>query len=255
MREREAEDSFRELERQLSDTLFDAPDMQSISEIVGLDVQTAAGFSREGGEPIGTNQAAIDAIFDASVLYDGQISEIVELDANRSAIFKVTQHYEASRQPLEEVREDIASALRLQEAQTIVFNKAEQLLVAVENGEDFAEAAAAAGATVAEPAVVTRQTTDVDQNVLQQVFTARKPTQDSPTTGSIVTATGGVTVYSLVAVLPGRPEDIPLADRDAGKLELAQQNGTSDYVAFVEALYNNADIEISEDALAAQDLF
>ena len=120
---------------------------------------------------------------------------------------------------------------------------------------EFAEAAAAAGASVSEPAVITRQDTGIDQNVISQVFSAQKPTMDDPTTGTLVNATGGVTAYSIVAVLPGRPEDIPLADRDAGKLELAQQYGQSDYIAFVQALYERADIVISEDALAAQDLF
>ena len=66
---------------------------------------------------------------------------------------------------------------------------------------------------------------------------------------------GGITVYSLDAVIPGRPESIPLADRDAGRLELAQQAGSSDYLAFVQALYEKADIVISQDALAEQELF
>ncbi|NIS89193.1 MAG: hypothetical protein GTN98_03770 [Woeseiaceae bacterium] len=255
LRGREAEDKFRDLERQVSDALFDAPDMQSISAVVGLDVQTATGFTRSGGEPIGSNQAAIDAIFDASVLYDGQISEIVELDANRSVVFKVTQHFEASRQPLEDVRDQIADALKRQEAQTIVFNRAEQLLVALNSGEDFGAAAEAAGATVSAPTLISRQDAEMDQSVLAQIFQAAKPTQDNPVTGSVVTSTGGVTVYSLDAVIPGRPESIPLADRDAGKLELAQQYGTSDFIAFVQALYERADVVISEDALAAEDLF
>ena len=62
-------------------------------------------------------------------------------------------------------------------------------------------------------------------------------------------------MFSLDAVLPGRPEAIPLTERDAGKLQLAQQAGVSDYIAFVQALYNRAEIVISEDALAAQDMF
>ena len=45
-----------------------------------------------------------------------------------------------------------------------------------------------------------------------------------------------------------------MADRDAGKLQLAQEGGVSDYMAFVQALYNRADVVISQDALAAQDL-
>lgn len=255
LRERDAEDAFRDLEGQLSDALFDAPDMQSISAAVGLEVQTAPGFTRSGGEPIGSNQVAIDAVFETSVLLDGQISELVELDANRSAIFNVTQRYEASRLPLADVRDEIEAAIRTQEAQTIIFNRAEQLLVALDNGEDFGMAAEAAGASVSEPMLLGRQDPQVDQNILGQVFTAKKPMQGAPTRGSVVDSMGGITVFSLEAVLPGRPESIPLADRDAGKLELAAQAGGSEFIAFVEALYENADIVISEDALAAQDLF
>jgi peptidyl-prolyl cis-trans isomerase D len=255
LREQRAEDAFLELERLASDALFDAPDMQSIADAVGLDVQTMTAFTRSGGEPIGANQAAIDAIFEASVLLDGQISELIELDANSSAIFRVTRHVEAARQPLAEVRDQIEATLRAQEARTIIFNRAEQLLVALNDGEDFAEAADAAGAAVSEPMLIGRQDPEVDQAVLQQVFTAAKPGQGAPTRGSAGNASGGITVFSLEAVLPGRPESIPLADRDAGKLELAQQAGTSEFVAFIEALYDQADIVVSEDALASQDLF
>ena len=60
---------------------------------------------------------------------------------------------------------------------------------------------------------------------------------------------------SLDAVLPGRPESIPLAERDAGKTQLAQEVGVAEYIAFVQSLYERAEIVISEDALAAQDLF
>ena len=255
LRDREAEDAFLELERQVSDTLFDAPDLETIAAATGLEVKTVAGFTRAGGEPIGANQAAIDAVFDSRVLYDGEISEVIELDASRSAVFKVATHNEASRQSLEDVREEIIAALQSQEAQTIVFNRAEQLLVALNNGEDFGAAGEAAGAAVSAPTLLARQDTETDQAVLAQVFMAKKPTLSSPVTGSVNNSLGGVTVYSLDAVLAGRPESIPLADRDAGKLELAQQAGSSDYLAFVQALYDKADIVMSQDALAEQELF
>ena len=255
LRDREAEDEFRELERQVSDALFDAPDLETIAAATGLEVQISEGFTRAGGELIGSNQAAIDAVFDSRVLYDGEISEVIELDASRSAVFKVTTHNEASRLPLEDVREDIIGALQSQEAQTIVFNRAEQLLVALNDGEDFGQAGEAAGATVSAPTLMDRQAAEADQAVLAQVFMAGKPTPGSPVTGSVSNSSGGITVYSLDAVLAGRPESIPLADRDAGRLELAQQAGSSDYLALVQALYEKADIVISQDALAEQELF
>jgi peptidyl-prolyl cis-trans isomerase D len=256
LRQSRADDAFRDLERQVSDAVFDAPDMQAVAAATGLEIQTAEGFTRAGGEPIGSNQAAIDAVFDSRVLIDGQISELIELDANRSAIFRVVNYNEAARQPLEDVRDEIEVAIRTQEAQTIVFNRAEQLLVALNDGEDFGAAAEAAGATVSAPTLVGRQTPNVDQAVLQQVFMAKKPAlQGSATTGSVNNSTGGITVYSLEAVLPGRPESIPLADRDAGKLELAAQAGQFEYYAFLQALYDRADIVIGEDVLAQDDVF
>ena len=254
LRERDAEDAFRELERQVSDVLFDAPDMQAISAAVGLDVQTATGFTRAGGEPIGANQAAIDAIFDEMVLLNGEISGVVELDARRSAVFKVTAYHEASRQPLEMVRDQIAAEIQRREAEAIVSRRADQLLTALDAGEDFGAAAEAAGATVSSPTLLDRQGGDTDQGIVTQVFMAEKPTQGSPVTGLVANATGGYTVFSLDAVLPGRPESIPVAERDAGKLELAQQAGLSDYFAFVQALYDKADIVVAEDAVAADSL-
>ena len=254
LREREAEDGFRELVRQVSDALFEANDMQAISAATGLAVQTELGFTRSGSEGMGSNQAAIDAVFDELVLFDGQISEVIELDNNRSAVFKVTTHHEASRLPMEDVLEQIADAIRAQESERIILARAEQLLGALDAGEEFGPAAEAAGATVSAPTLLSRQDDQMDQAVLAQVFSSRKPSQGSPVIGRVANSSGGFTVFSLDAVLPGRPESIPLADRDAGKLELAQQAGSSDYFAFIEALYDNADVVISQDALAAQDL-
>jgi peptidyl-prolyl cis-trans isomerase D len=254
LREREAEDAFRELERQVSDALFDAGDMQAIAAATGLVVLTDTGFTRGGSEALGANQAAIDAVFDELVLVDGEVSEVIELDNNRSAVFKVTAHNEASRLPMEEVLDQITDAIRTREAESIVFSRVEQLLSALDTGEEFGPAAEAAGAAVSAPALLGRQDAETDQAVLAQVFSSRKPSQGSPVIGRVANTGGGFTVFSLEAVLPGRPESIPLADRDAGKLELALQAGSSDYYAFVEALYDNAEVVISQDALAAQDL-
>jgi peptidyl-prolyl cis-trans isomerase D len=254
LRDRQADTAFRELERHVSDVLFDTQDMQAIADATGLELQTATGITRAGGDPIGTNQAAIDAIFDERVLRDGDITEVVELDNNRSAVFRVTEYHEAARQPLDEVRDQVVEAIRTQKAESIVFNQSEQLLAALDAGEDFAVAAEAAGARVSAPMLVSRRQEDVDQSVLTQVFLAKKPAEDTPVRGKVAMAGGGYTVYSLDAVLPGRPESIPLADRDAGKLQLAQEAGASDYVAFVQALYDKADVVISQDVLAAQEL-
>ena len=254
LRERETEAAFRDLTRKASDALFDNPDMQAIATATGLDVQRAEGVQRGNAGPYGNNQAAIDAIFSAGVLNGGETSELVEIDANRAAIFKVIAHTPASRQPLAEVSEQVAAAIREQKAATIVFDRAAQLLQALNDGEEFATAAAAAKAVVSAPTLLGRQSTDLDRTVMADIFSARKPAQDAPVRDQVANEAGGYTVYSLEAVLPGRPESIPQADRFAGKEQLAQQAGGADYLAFVQSLVEQADIDINESVVAASDL-
>jgi len=254
LRERETEGLYRDLARAASDALFETSDMQTIADAVNLYVRTADGVQRTDAGPFGNNQAAIDAIFEESVLVDGEVSEVIEIDANRSAIFKVVGHEPASRQPLDSVHEEVSLTIRNIEAQAIVFERASLLMQALENGEDFGIAGESAGATVSPTALIGRQDTQIDPTVMTQIFTSAKPIQDAPVHGQVADQSGGQTVFSLEAVLPGRPESIPLADRDAGKEQLALQAGGADFLAFVENLYQNADVAINQDVVAASDL-
>ncbi|MDH3578263.1 MAG: SurA N-terminal domain-containing protein [Gammaproteobacteria bacterium] len=255
LQDQQAESQFRELERTLSDALFDATDIRTVAKAVGSEVKTATGVTRSGGGDFGSSQAAIEAIFDESVLAGDLLSEIIELEGNRSAVFTVTKHVAAQRQPLDAVRETIAETLKGQQAELLMAEKAGQMLAALDAGEDFTTAAESIGATVEAPTVVSRNAEEFDQSVAVAVFTALKPTSDKPTRGSTRNDQGGYTVYSLDAVMPGRPESIPLAERDAGKTQLVDQSGIGDFVAFVQALRANADIAVNQDVLAAQDLF
>ena len=254
LQSREADALYLELERRLSDALFDMSDMQAIADAVGVDVMTIEGFTRDGAAPFGANQAAIDAVFSDAVLTGEQISEVIELDADSAAIFRVTEYNEATRQPLADVRDEIEAQVRSQQAESLLAARAEQILEAVDGGEDFGVAAETAGASVREPTLLTRQDTETDQLVVFEVFAAPKPSEDSSVTGRVRGLDGSFTVYRLEAVLPGRPESIPLEQRDAGKAQLAQDSGVGDYLAFVQSLYNEAEVVINQDALEEQDL-
>jgi len=145
--------------------------------------------------------------------------------------------------------------VRLEQSEALMNVKADSMLAAIEAGEEFAAAADSIGASVDAPMIMTRDEADLDQFVSVAVFTAVKPTQGNPTMGSTRNGVGGYTVYSVDAVIPGRPEAIPLAERDAGKQQLADQSGIGDFIAFVQALRADAEIVVNEDVLAAQDMF
>jgi peptidyl-prolyl cis-trans isomerase D len=133
--------------------------------------------------------------------------------------------------------------------------RAQQMLDAIEAGESFTAAAEMVGAEASATSMITRKADDADQSLAVAIFTAIKPMQGKPTLGSTRNDAGGYTVYSLDAVIPGQPESIPVADRDAGRGQLVDQYGVGDFVGFVQALRANADVIINKDVLAAQDLF
>jgi peptidyl-prolyl cis-trans isomerase D len=250
----EADSLFLEREREMSDALFDADSIDAVADAIGAEVRTAEGFTRDGGEPLGDAPEIIDAVFDELVLSGEHLSDIVEVDANRSLVFHVVGHHPATRQPLEAVRDEIAAALRAQEAEALMAEKADEMIAAVEGGADFAEAAEAIGAEASDPVAMRRTSQDADQLVAVAVFTAAKPSEDEPTLGSTRNGDGGYTVFSVEAVLPGRPEALPVEQRDAGKAQLTDQSGVGDFIAFVQALREDAEVIINEDAVAATDL-
>lgn len=255
LQELEAEGLFLELERKLTDALFDAADIHALAAVVGVAVKTVSGFGRDSIEPFDGNLRATNAIYDAAVLSGAQLSEAIELDANHTIVFGVAKHNEATRDTLDNVREQISAALSTSQAENLMAGRARQMLAAIRAGDDFAAAAETAGAAAMPASLMTRDAQAADQSVAVAVFTALKPTEGKPTLGSTRNDAGGYTVYSLGAVIPGQPRSIPLADRDAGKNQLVSQYGMGDYRAFEQALRANAEVIINQDVLAAQDLF
>ncbi|MEO1247469.1 MAG: SurA N-terminal domain-containing protein [Pseudomonadota bacterium] len=253
IRERDVDAAFRALENELGNALFDSSDIQVAAEAIGAEVLTAAGITRSGGEPFGQNQVAIDTIFSEAVLSGGATSELVELDNDRAVVLRVSEYNEASRQALDEVREQIRGILTAAETERRLRARAEELLAGVEAGAEFRSAADAAGAEVSEPLLLSRQEQTVDSTILYSVFAAGRPSEMQPIRQIVRNSAGGYTVYSLDAVLPGRPQSIPLAERDSGKLFRAQEAGFADFSAFLLELREDADVVINEDALAATD--
>jgi peptidyl-prolyl cis-trans isomerase D len=255
LRDAQADLDFRDLENAVSNAMFDNLDIAAMADTVGLEVKSSSGYTRAGGEPFGANQAAIDAVFDARVLTDGEVSDIVEIDANRSVVIKVAEYHEASLKPIAEVRDQIMGALKSAKAQEIIAERSEELQAMLRLGAGIDAAAESIGAVVSPTAVVSRSDTAVDARLLAAIFRSKKPVDGVAIIGGTFTQTEDYAVFSLEAVAPGRPESIPLAERDARKNELATQSGTADFTAFLSELQQRAVIVKNDDILQSEDTY
>ena len=250
LRSQGVDDQFLSLQRQMGDAVFDATDLSSVAEATGLELMTATGFTRNGGEPFGANQSVIDAVFDPLVLNEGQISDVVEIDVDRSVMVMVSEYREEARRPLEEVREDIIFALQSERALNIIEDRSRRLLEALEEGREFEEMAFELEAEFQPDLTLERLDESIDLAVLDAIYRAKKPTPGKGRMGSTVTTEGDYVVFMLKAVLPGRPESIPLDQRDQRKEQLQMAAGARDYNAFINELERTSDIERNEEAIA-----
>ena len=255
LKTRAADARFLELERTLTDALFDANDLQVMAASSGLEVALATGYTRSGGAPFGGSQAVIDAVFDAGVLLDGQISDVIEIDINRSAVIRVKEYHEEARKTVDDVRDEIRFTLQSERALNMVEDRARRFIEALRNGETFDAAAIDVEAAVTPTVMVGRQNQTIDANVLNEIFRAKKPSPGNARIESVITTVGDYVVFMVTAVIPGRPESIPLADRDARKEQLESAAGAADFSAYVSELEQRANIERSDTALQQQDFF
>jgi len=252
---RRADAEFLEIDRALRNALFDAEDLQAMAEATGLEVASVTGFTRTGGAPFGDSQAVIDAVFEPNMLGGDRISDVVEIDLNRSVVVQVREYREEARMPLEAVSANIRFSLQSERAMNMVQDRARRFIEALQNGADFASAAAEVEATVTPPVIVGRQDETMDGALLSEIFRTRKPQPGNARIEGTMTTAGDYAVFMVTAVIPGRPESIPLADRDARKNDLQSSAGAADYTAYVSELELRADIERSDDALQQQDFF
>ena len=122
-------------------------------------------------------------------------------------------------------------------------------------GDDIDAAAASMGAVVSATAIVGRTDGTLDARLLAAIFRSKKPVDGKPRIGGSFTQTEDYAVFSLEGVAAGRPESIPLADRDARKQALATQSGTADFTAFISELQQRAVIVKSDDIMQPEDTF
>jgi peptidyl-prolyl cis-trans isomerase D len=239
---------------ELSDALFDAENIATLAAATGLPVKTADNFARTGGEPFGANQAAIDAAFDEAVI-GGQLSDIVELDANRAVVIGVRKYNAAERRPLEAVRDEVVAAIRNTRASEQIKARADGLAASLQAGAEFAAAVAEAGATELLNGPIARTAEDYGPLVMNAIFSALKPAPGVPTVGVVRDSNGAYVVYQVSAVIPGRPEMVGQAERDVGKEALMREIGMADFAAFLTQLREESEVIISDNAFAEPDFF
>lgn len=191
-----AQDVFNERAQRLIDESFAADDLASITEDLGLTLQQSDWLSREGAEGVLAEPGVMAAAFEPDVLEEGYNSEVIELDEQRRMVLRVIDHREATTLSLDEVQDQVRSAVEQEKVLEALRERAADMAQALRNGEslelDWQEV----------DSVSRQQQTDVPQPILQQAFRLPRPEGNQPVYGQAATSQG-VALIALTRVEAG----------------------------------------------------
>lgn len=234
------------LRSRLDDQYFDNASMEQIADALGLEIANVSEFTADSVLPFGREEALVDTLFGVGGIEQGALSEPVSLSGNRIAVVRVTARQPAGRQPLQVVTEEIRALLVDEAAIAIAEERGTQLAGALrsEPTMDFERLVLNSAAQVTEKKLIERRDASVPAALTAAVFDAPIPTAGSPHVGSVSAPGVGFIIYRLSDVQQGSVPDLPQAQIDAGRRQLALRNGSAQLQAIVTTLRESADVEM-----------
>jgi len=242
----QAENAFYEAGERLTELSYENPDnLQTVAEALKLDVKKSSLFTKEKGEDIAADEKIRSAAFSEEVL-KGNNSTPIEMGSDRLVVVRILEHKAAARRSLDEVKQEVASVLQMDQAKQQSIEKAQQIKARLLAGESIQKVAAEHKLVVKTAAGLTRTKHGaIPEQLSDAIFKAAKPVGGKPSVFMTALPTGEQVVVSLSKVTEG-----VMSDDDKKQLALATKNiakafGQSEFDAVLGSLQAEADISVT----------
>ncbi len=227
----------------LRDQVFNAEGLSGPAKDNQLTLKESDWMDRKSTDPLLGDAKVQAAAFSNEILKDGNNSDVIELTPEHFIVLRVKAHEAATPRPLEEVKPQIAAALKQERAVAAARQQAEQLKAQVQQGGDLQKLAQMAGYKTESVADATRNGGVTNAEISRFAFNLGRPTDGTPVVDVAVIGNGDVAVLQLLAVKAGAKESLNDSQRTGLVKQLEQMSGTADFVAYMDSLRKTAKIE------------
>ncbi|MDL0429929.1 SurA N-terminal domain-containing protein [Marinobacter sp. TBZ242] len=236
--QREATERFAEVRSELADLAYAADDLTGPAEELGLEVREKSGITRDGGEAPFDHDGLVRQLFSEDVLKDGFNTELIDVGDNMSVVARVAEYHEAQQQPLEEVADEIRTALTRQKTRDALSDRAEAIIADLRSGKSAEELGLEAWQTYEDQS---RSNRVLGGAVMSEVFSLQRPDDGGNAYGSVVSE-DRVVIVALDEVNEG---EVKRDGEEFLQLRgfLASLEGQREYRAYQQYLRDNADVE------------
>ncbi|WP_084618219.1 SurA N-terminal domain-containing protein [Cellvibrio sp. OA-2007] len=238
----EAENLFVAKLENLREESYNAESLQDVAQTLELNAVNSGLFERSKGVGLMANAKVVEAAFSAEVLKEGNSSDVIEVDSSNVIVLKKTDYKPSQVKSFENVQEQITNVLKDQKAKKLLEEQANKLIADLKTGASFSELSETAGVEFKEVSAATRNSADIDSEVLRHAFAMNKPGTTSPSLSSVATAAGDLAVIAVEAVNLGGQDKITPEQKTAITNQLSSIYGKNDFSSYQKFLKDAADI-------------
>ena len=251
LREEKANQQLYELTDRLAALTYENPDtLEVAAEEMGLEVQTSDYLSREDpGAGIVAEPAVIAAAFRDEALLEENNSDLLELDNGRYMVLRVLERLESYKTPLVDVREEIVTRLKFEQARDQTREQGETILERLRQGKSQEELALEFDLDWTSATGLTQDDESINRAVLRTAFRAGTPDSGSPVYDGASMGSGDYAVVIVSAVTMADPETMEEEQLDAVRGQLLQTQVSAAWEAYNENLRSAADVTVYQELL------
>jgi peptidyl-prolyl cis-trans isomerase D len=251
LREEKAAKQLYELTDRLAELTYESPDtLEVAADELGLQEQTSDFISREDpGVGIVAEPGVVSAAFSDEVLLEENNSELLELENDRYLVLRVLEHRSPMKKPLEDVRDEIITRIKYEQASDRTRERGETILEQLEEGKTKEELVLEFPLDWKTATGVTQDNENINRAVLRSAFGAGIPEAGRPLLEGASLGTGDYTVVIVYSVTRVDPDTIEKDELDALRGQILQAHITSTWTEFNNNLRDDADITVYEQTL------
>lgn len=246
LQEAKAEPQYAVKLEELKDISFNAADLASVAEQLQLKTQTSGLFSREGDEAglFADNRLLVEA-FSSTVLEQGANSEVVELSPSHAVVVRLAQRQPSQPVPFAEVESELSSRLIDQKTTAYMEQRANDILTAIEGGQQLKAMAESESLDYQRIADASRENIgDMPMEIAAAAFQLNPPVAGEARYTTQTLNDGNVVIIALNRVELGSLADLDDASRQNMRRILDRYRSERLVQAYRTSLQSSADIEM-----------
>ncbi len=218
----------------------------------GLEIKTSEPFAPTGGEGVFANMDVVNEAYSQSVLGDARNSKVVDVSEDHIVVMRKENHIQARTKPLDEVKGEVTTAVRLKKAREMAQEKGQVIVDKLNRGESVESEVSELGLEWKTAEKIRRNSSELGFDLTRLAFQAPKPVDGVAQAMGNELLNGDFAVVQVTEVITPDVSKLTEAEKKQAQSRIIRSMQDSSYQSFVEASKKDADVVKYQERIQQQ---